>query len=135
MTTILSDQGARRAPGARTEGDALWLAEAALPDAVGWTMKPEGLCRGPVCVPIPATGPLRRAGAVDVAGFWRHLGKPVLASDAGDLWLLGEDAGSRAEALTGLEAPDFALPGLDGSMHRLSDHRGSKVLLATWASW
>jgi peroxiredoxin len=32
-------------------------------------------------------------------------------------------------------APAFALPDLDGRRHRLSDHRGNKVLLVTWASW
>ena len=32
-------------------------------------------------------------------------------------------------------APDFTLPDSTGRMHRLSDHRGKKVLLVTWASW
>ena len=30
---------------------------------------------------------------------------------------------------------DVGLPDLDGRPHRLSDHRGKKVLLVTWASW
>ena len=30
---------------------------------------------------------------------------------------------------------DFELPDLDGKLHRLSDYRGQKVLLVTWASW
>ncbi|TAK76433.1 MAG: redoxin domain-containing protein [Dehalococcoidia bacterium] len=34
-----------------------------------------------------------------------------------------------------LDAPDFELPDLDGRMHRLSDRRGKKVVLALWASW
>ena len=38
-------------------------------------------------------------------------------------------------ALTGLEAPDFALPDISGVEHRLSDLRGQKVFLTTWASW
>ena len=49
--------------------------------------------------------------------------------------MLGEDAGARSAALESLEAPDFALPDLDGRVHTLSEHRGKKVLLATWASW
>ncbi|NDG42002.1 MAG: TlpA family protein disulfide reductase, partial [Betaproteobacteria bacterium] len=40
-----------------------------------------------------------------------------------------------AQALSTLEAPDFELPDLAGQTHRLSDYRGKKVLLATWASW
>jgi hypothetical protein len=31
--------------------------------------------------------------------------------------------------------PDFYLPKLDGSFGRLSDYRGSKVLLIHFASW
>jgi peroxiredoxin len=37
--------------------------------------------------------------------------------------------------LTSLEAPDFALPDLDGKMHSLSDYRGKKVFVVSWASW
>ena len=32
-------------------------------------------------------------------------------------------------------APDFTLPDLEGRLHSLSEHRGKKVLLVTWASW
>ena len=49
--------------------------------------------------------------------------------------MLGTAARERGRALRSLEAPDFALPDLEGRMHALSDHRGRKVLLATWASW
>jgi peroxiredoxin len=35
----------------------------------------------------------------------------------------------------GLPAPDFALPGLDGSTVRLSDFRGKVVFLNIWATW
>jgi hypothetical protein len=34
-----------------------------------------------------------------------------------------------------VEAPDFTLPDLDGRMHSLSDYRGRKVVLFTWASF
>ena len=37
-------------------------------------------------------------------------------------------------ALATLAAPDFELPDLAGRWHRLSEHAGRKVLLATWAS-
>lgn len=137
MTTILTDQGAAEAAGARAEGDALWLPNAELEAATGWAMKPEGLCRGPVCVPVPAQDreTYVRDGMVNVAAFWRRLDKPVLGSEAGDVWVLGEAAEERAQALSSLEAPDFALTDLDGRTHTLSEHRGKKVLLATWASW
>ena len=51
------------------------------------------------------------------------------------IWAFGAGAGERAQALDTLAAPDFELPDFDGKTHRLSDYRGQKVFLATWASW
>ncbi len=48
---------------------------------------------------------------------------------------VGVAADARSTVLASLEAPDFALPDLTGRTHRLSDHRGRKVLLVVWASW
>ena len=76
-----------------------------------------------------------RPDAINIAAFWRHMDAPVAVSEARDIWVLGERADARAEALESLEAPDFELPDVDGKPHRLSDYRGQKVLLATWASW
>ncbi|RMD71346.1 MAG: TlpA family protein disulfide reductase [Gammaproteobacteria bacterium] len=33
------------------------------------------------------------------------------------------------------KAPDFALPDLDGKVHRLSDYRGKVVVINFWATW
>ena len=38
-------------------------------------------------------------------------------------------------ALSGTPAPDFLARDLDGGIHRLSDHRGSVVLVNIWATW
>jgi peroxiredoxin len=121
---------------ATADGDALWLDPGELERATGWLWKPVGLCRDDTCVPFP----LRNRKLVDgerinAAGVWRHAGWPVVRSPAGNLWVLGEGASRRAAALTSLEAPDFELPDLDGRLHRLSDYRGRRVFLVTWASW
>lgn len=34
-----------------------------------------------------------------------------------------------------IQAPDFSLSGLDGTLHALSDYHGKVVLLNFWASW
>jgi hypothetical protein len=99
----------------------------------GWTLKPEGMCRDELCVPL--TCDARRDGKVDIAAFWRALGHPVVSDPQGVVWVLGTAAESRATALSGLEAPDFTLPDLAGVPHTLSEFRGKKVFLATWASW
>ncbi|MGI9659669.1 MAG: peroxiredoxin family protein [Gaiellaceae bacterium] len=44
-------------------------------------------------------------------------------------------AGGASGPAVGSVAPDFALPDLDGVEHRLSDFRGRKVILLSWASW
>ncbi len=33
------------------------------------------------------------------------------------------------------QAPDFALPDMDGRVHRLSDYRGRPVIVNFWATW
>ena len=35
----------------------------------------------------------------------------------------------------GDEAPDFTLRALDGAEVKLSDYRGTKLILFMWASW
>jgi hypothetical protein len=97
------------------------------------TLKPEGMCRDELCVPL--RGDARRDGQVDIGAFWRAIGHPVVSDARGEVWVLGTAADSRTAALAGLEAPDFALPDLSGVQHRLSELRGKKVFLTTWASW
>ena len=99
----------------------------------GWTLKPEGMCRDERCVPLPAAAVKGRD--VDVEAFWKKLGGPLIASDGGDVWALGAPAEERNAALEGLQAPDFTLPDVDGAPRTLSELRGRKVFLATWASW
>jgi hypothetical protein len=137
MVTILGDGGATKVAGASGNGGALWVPLDAVEQATGWQLKPEGLCRDEICVPAP---PARKAefvrpDAVNLAAFWQHMGRPALHDATGETWVLGDAAGERAAALDTLEAPDFTLPDLNGKLHSLSDHRGRKVVLTTWASW
>ena len=50
---------------------------------------------------------------------------------------LGSSPGSRGTGVpkVGSLAPNFRLPRLDGSMLALSDFRGKRVLINSWASW
>ena len=120
---------------ATAEGDGLWIDRADVERATGWTWKPEGLCRGETCMPVPRGSSMATAERLDIAAFWRYAGWPVVHDAAAQVWVLGEGAAHRGDALTSLQAPDFELPDLDGHLHRLSDYRGRRVFLATWASW
>lgn len=137
MVTLLTESGEHEVKGAEASTEALWCPARETRLATGWEAKPEGLCKGPVCVPLPM-GREREfvdGGWINLAALWRHLGQPAVRSDRGHAWVLGESAGERTAALASLEAPDFALPDPSGRMHRLSDYRGKKVFLVTWASW
>ena len=129
MPVVLTETGEVKV--AATQG--LWLTAADAERASGWTLKPEGMCRDEICVPLPAG--VAKDGRVDLAAFWRLMGHPVVADEAGETWMLGTGAQARNDALAGLEAPDFTLPDLDGKPHRLADLKGRKVFLTTWASW
>lgn len=127
---------------ARVEGDNLWLDPPALARCGGWEVKPEGLCRGSLCVPVPQGRAgqelLDLSGAaprVNLTALARHMGQPVAASPEHGVWSIGEAAEDVADRLLSLEAPDFTLPDIDGNPHRLSTFRGRKVFLLAWASW
>jgi hypothetical protein len=129
MATILT--GTREVTVAVTDG--LWLSVDDAERATGWTLKPEGMCQAELCVPLPADA--AREGRVDVAAFWLLLGRPVVHDASSETWVLGAGADERNTALDGLVAPDFTLPDLARVPHTLSDLRGKKVFLSTWASW
>lgn len=137
MITVLHDQRETRHADSVVDGDALWLDASAIDAATGWAWKPEGLCRGDICVPVPSVArrELVRDDRLDVAAMWRRSGQPVVHDNARRTWVLGSGAAQRASALATLQAPDFELPDLAGQTHRLSQYRGRKVFLATWASW
>jgi hypothetical protein len=137
MTTILTDAGEFEAPQAEVSGDALWLSAREALEATGWVAKPEGLCKGELCIPLPPGREQEfvRGTRVNVAALGRHLGQPVVRSDRGNVWVLAQSARDRSQALRSLQAPDFTLPDASGRLHSLSEHRGKKVFLVTWASW
>jgi len=95
----------------------------------GWVVKPEGACRGPICVPLPSAGP-----TLDARMLAERLGMPLVSNEAHGLWALGAPAVT-SRAFDSAEAPDFVLPDLHGRAFQLGSLRGQKVLLVAWASW
>ncbi len=96
----------------------------------GWQLKPEGACKGDVCIPLPELP----GDTLDVAAVAETMGLPLASAPEHGLWALGPEAiGGRA--LTTAEAPDLRLPDLDGNDFALSSLRGKKVLLYAWAPY
>jgi hypothetical protein len=96
--------------------------------ATGWEIKPEGACKGEVCVPLES------AGGFDLAATAKRLRMAVVHDEEAGLWAIGpESLGDRA--LVSAEAPELTLDDLDGNAFRLSSLRGQKVLLVAWAPY
>jgi AhpC/TSA family len=137
--TILYKDRPAHSGAADAEGGDLWVPTAELPAASGWELRPEGACRGDVCVPIPRGREgefLReRPARFNLAALARLLAEPVVHDDAHGVWYFGEGAAGRRTEMQSLRAPDFTLPDLEGRPHSLTDYRGKKVFLVFWASW
>ena len=95
----------------------------------GWSIKPEGACKGEICVPIAVD----ESGLIDVRVAAKQLDMPILRDEESGIWCLGPEA--LGLALTTTQAPELALPDWRGKEFRLSYLRGTKVLLVAWASW
>lgn len=133
--TLLTD-GEVASLDAVIDGERVLVDAGDLARTTGWTLKPEGLCRDALCVPLrdPSVATADRS-RVDLAGFAAALQRPVALDIEESAAFLGVAAADRGEQLRGMQAPDFTLPDLSGRMHSLAEQRGKKVLLLAYASW
>jgi hypothetical protein len=139
-TTIVYDDAATELTSAREDAGQLWITTADLKRATRFEVKPQGVCRDELCFPLPKA---RQQEFVhkDGDGNWFNMTafaalvhQPVAHDATLGTWYFGLRSDQRRQ-LSSLQAPDFTLPDLQGKAHRLSDFRGKKILLVTWASW
>ncbi len=112
--------------------ESLDLDSEAFEAATGWAIKPQGACKGDVCVPLP--GATRPDGKLDATAVAGRLGMPLVHDEGSGLYALGPETASGRALTTGV-APDLALPDLDGHVVRIADLRPLRVVLVAWASW
>ena len=98
---------------------------AGLARRTGWTIKPEGACRGDVCIPLTAP--------FDVRQLAERMGMALVHDEQHGLWALGPQSDGRT--LRDAELPDIVLPDRDGRDFALRSLRGTKVFMIAWASW
>jgi len=103
--------------------------------ALGWQLKPEGLCKGETCIPVRSRAALVNADGIDLSALAQALDRPLAVDADEGVAVLGASANERAARLAAMEAPDITLPDLSGRLHSLRDQRGKKTLLIAWASW
>ena len=91
----------------------------------GWTIKPEGACRGEICVPLSAS--------FDVRELAERVGMALVHDDAHGVWALGPEFGG--PTLASAQLPDIVLPDREGEDFALRSLRGTKFFMIAWASW
>ena len=108
----------------------LTLSKQAFTRGTGWQIRPEGACKGDVCIPLPETA----GDDLNVAQLAKAMGLPLVHEPAHGLWSLGpESIGNRA--LVTARAADLELPDLAGNLFSLKSLLGRKVLLYAWAPY
>ena len=101
----------------------------------GWSLKPEGLCKGAVCVPVKNSQLLSDGMNIDLLEFSRMVNQNIIVDSQYRVAAFGEQAPSRAESMKSLDAPNFTLPDIHGKQVSFSDFNRRKRLLLAWSSW
>jgi hypothetical protein len=129
--TVLYDDTVIQLDKVRPDSNDLWVRSADLPRINQFELKPQGACRADMCIPVAKN--LKNGEWFNLSGFARKVHQTVVA-DSG-VWSFGEIPVIRGSFYNSRIAPDFAVPDRKGHTVHLSDFRGKKVLVVTWASW
>jgi hypothetical protein len=142
-TVVYEDVATQINPALEEPSGQLWISTSDLTRATRFEVKPQGVCRDELCFPLPKARQeefLRKEGK-DGSKTWFNLTAfaglvhQAVARDVGQsMWYFGLRS-DQQQRLTSLHAPDFTLPDINGKPHSLSDFRGKKIFLVTWASW
>jgi hypothetical protein len=92
----------------------------------GWEIKPEGACKGEVCVPLPH--------GFDLTDAARRLGMELVHDADHGIWALGPES-LTGRTLVSAQAPELKLNDIDGNEFLLSSLRGKKVVIVAWAPY
>jgi hypothetical protein len=139
--TIIFDEKPTTVNVMQSESKDIWVTMKDLKTATRYVVKPQGICRDELCFPIPNN---RKAQFVNKQGktewfnlseFARLVKQPVTVDDKHTIYYFCARPDAQNAHLNTLDAPNFTLPDMNGKMHSLTDFRGKKVLLITWASW
>lgn len=125
---------------ALVKGNELWIPVDALESTTGFELKSSGACYTSLDICIPLIGgdfvyENEKGKWFNISKLAVHLEQPCIASVDESVWSLGAMPQQRQHMLNSGLAPDFEIVDIYGEQLRLSDFRGKKVLLVTWATW
>jgi AhpC/TSA family len=138
--SIVYDDVASEVNNQSADSEQLWITTADLKRSTHFEVKPQGVCREELCFPLPKG---RKEEFVrghkphelfNLTAFAKLVHQPVAHQAQPAVWYFGLRS-DQQQKLSSLEAPDFTLPDINGKPHSLSQFRGKKVFLVTWASW
>ncbi len=129
--TVLFGENAVALDKTRVQAGNLWVLQKDLPRINEFEVKPQGACRADVCIPLSKT--LKSGDWFNLTGFAQKIGETVVEDQ--NVYSFGEIPVLRGSFYNSRIAPDFAVPDRRGKIVHLSDFRGKKTLVITWASW
>jgi hypothetical protein len=129
--TVLYNDKAVKLDAVRPDAKDLWVRAADLERINEFELKPQGACRADMCIPVTKT--LKNGPWFNLTGFSRKLGQAYVNDQ--NVWSFGEIPVMRGSFYNSRLAPDFAVADRGGKIVHLSDFRGKKALVFTWASW
>jgi len=132
---VLLDVGRPAEIEATVDHQGVWVDPEDIEATLGWELKPEGLCKDAMCIPVTGHHGFARDGVIQLQALADVLGRPLALSLEESVAYLGPPLDLYQRTVGELVAPEFALPDSEGRLHLLSEYRGSKVLLTAWASW
>ena len=119
----------------------LWVSPEDFTRINGFEIKPQGACYEDMCVPVKQDADnelfVKRDGKswLNVSKFASKIQQAFVSDQESKAWSFGMVPSSRKSFLDSAIAPDFELKDRNGDLVKLSDFRGKKVLIITWASW
>ena len=123
------------------DADDLWVTAADFTRINGFDVKPQGACYKEICIPLKQDSDsdlfVKRDGDswFNATAFASKVQQAHVVDRDAEVWSFGIVPTARKAFLDSAIAPDFALTDRNGDVVKLSDFRGKKVLIITWASW
>ena len=139
--TILYDGGTATVDETLSDPTDLWVTVQDLPRVNGFELKPEGACLDEICVPVRQEEDSnifvtrRDTGWLNVTELARRIQQPIVADHDTQTFSLGVIPVQRQSFVRDGLAPDFTLQDWQGNTLSLSDFKGKKIMLLSWASW
>jgi len=121
--------------------DDLWVTAEDFTRINGFILKPQGACYEEICIPLRQETDsdlfVKRDGEswFNATAFASKIEQAHVVDQDAEVWSFGMVPTSRKAFLDSAIAPDFSLADRNGDLVKLSDFRGKKVLIITWASW